>query len=270
LSNLWLRIGSALVLAPLVILVVWLGGIYFQLAIAAAWVLAANEWISICRLPGTTEKAVLRASGLICVAAVILFGFPTAWTVLLILAVGSQIIPSMVRRPWTFLGLGYLGIPFLALIYLRDGSYFAIGGGDAGRGAVFFLIIVVWAVDIFAYVSGRSIGGPRLAPRISPSKTWSGAIGGTLAAGLLAGGAYRIMTAEWSVLVIGGSLLLAVIAQFGDLLESTVKRRFGVKDAGSLIPGHGGILDRIDGLMAAAAAMALGLWLIASGGLSWR
>ncbi len=143
-----------------------------------------------------------------------------------------------------------------ALVWLRADP-------SAGRGNVLFVIVLVWATDIGAYLAGRLIGGPRLAPAISPGKTWSGAVGGLLAAGvvgILAGG-----------LAAGGIAgLLSLVAQAGDLAESAAKRRAGVKDSGHLIPGHGGLLDRLDGLLAAGPAAAL-LALIAGPGVAlWQ
>lgn len=130
-----------------------------------------------------------------------------------------------------------------ALLWLRAGAAY-------GRGNVLFVLVVVWACDIGAYAVGRLIGGARLAPRISPGKTWSGAAGGLLvaaAAGAVAGQGHGALVAA----------ALAIAAQAGDLAESAAKRRAGVKDSGALIPGHGGLLDRVDGLLAAAPAAAL-------------
>jgi phosphatidate cytidylyltransferase len=139
-------------------------------------------------------------------------------------------------------GLVYIGPAFFCLIALRD--------GPAGLRNLLFLAVVVWAGDIGAYLVGRLVGGPRLAPRISPGKTWSGAAGGTLAA-VLAGAAAGY---EHPFRAAALALLLSVIAQAGDLLESALKRFFGAKDSGWIIPGHGGLLDRLDGVLTAAPA----------------
>ena len=126
------------------------------------------------------------------------------------------------------------------------------GGDQAGLIAILFLFAVVWATDILAYFVGRALGGPKLAPSISPGKTWSGAVGGAL--GGRCSPAWRLRRRTgW-----GGrgpalvALLLAIVSQFGDLFESFVKRRSGVKDSSHIIPGHGGVMDRVDGLVAAA------------------
>ncbi len=147
-------------------------------------------------------------------------------------------------------GLVYIVPAFFCLIALRN--------GPAGLRNLLFLAVVVWAGDIGAYLVGRLVGGPRLAPRISPGKTWSGAVGGTLAA-MLAGAAAGY---EDPLRAAALALMLSVVAQAGDLLESALKRYFGAKDSGWIIPGHGGLLDRLDGVLT-AAPVAL-LWAISA------
>jgi phosphatidate cytidylyltransferase len=159
---------------------------------------------------------------------------------------------------WMIAGLIYAGALLLAPILLRrDGAH--------GFTALMFLFAVVWATDIAAYFAGRAIGGPKLMPAVSPNKTWSGALGGALggvAAGLIVVQCAGIAIAPALVIL---ALILSVVAQGGDLLESAIKRHFGAKDSSALIPGHGGLMDRIDGfLTAAAAAVMVGL---ARGGL---
>lgn len=136
-----------------------------------------------------------------------------------------------------------------------------------GAADTLFLLVTVWASDIGAFAAGRSIGGPRLAPAVSPSKTWSGAIGGLVTASLV--GAAVAWGSDGAILA-GGSAaaVLAIAAQAGDLVESAAKRRLGVKDSGRLIPGHGGLLDRLDGLIA-AAPVAAGLVMVSAQGLVW-
>jgi phosphatidate cytidylyltransferase len=147
----------------------------------------------------------------------------------------------------------YAGIVLLCPVLLR-------GDPDYGLRALFFLFAVVWATDIFAYLVGRSIGGPLLWPRLSPNKTWSGAIGGCLG-GVAAGVAVAYASGGSRGAVAGVlALALSLVAQGGDLFESAIKRRFGVKDTGHLIPGHGGVMDRLDGfLVAALAAVLIGI-----------
>lgn len=152
--------------------------------------------------------------------------------------------PALFWRP---LGLVYATVPSVALIWLRleTGSVWLVLG----------LLLVVWATDICAYFAGRLIGGPKLAPRWSPNKTWAG-LGGAMA-GAAAVAAFMGSQGLWSAGAWPWAALLAVVAQAGDLAESAMKRHFGVKDSGSLIPGHGGLMDRVDGLVTAAPLFAL-------------
>ena len=144
----------------------------------------------------------------------------------------------------------YAGIVLICPIVLRSDP-------EMGLAAILFLFATVWATDIFAYLVGRTLGGPLLWRRVSPKKTWAGAIGG-LAGGIAAGSAVAYASAGTQPLVAGVlALILSIAAQFGDLLESWVKRRFGAKDASTLIPGHGGVMDRVDGLLLAALAAVL-------------
>lgn len=145
------------------------------------------------------------------------------------------------KNKWLIIGFFYLSIPFFSILELRF----------IDRNIVLWLFFVVCSTDIFAYFIGKNIGGPKLIPSISPNKTWSGLIGGMLSAGII--GALSTLMFEGGVLFFTlSSILLAIIAQAGDFFESKIKRIFNVKDSGNIIPGHGGILDRIDGLMFAA------------------
>lgn len=154
------------------------------------------------------------------------------------------------RLTWLVGGLLYVLAPSVALLLLRDDP-------ETGRALVFWLLAVVWATDIGAYLFGRLIGGPKLAPSISPKKTWAGLLGGMFCAGLAGVGTALAMEMQALVQPAVVSALVGGLSQGGDLFESWVKRRFGAKDSGNLIPGHGGLLDRVDGLLAAAAATAL-------------
>lgn len=156
---------------------------------------------------------------------------------------------------WSAAGVHYAGVPAIALIWLR---------GDVAYGwlAILYIFAIVWTADTAAYVFGRMIGGPKLAPRVSPKKTWSGFLGGTLSAALV-GAVFALWMGETSVIKLALlSFALAVVSQAGDLGESAMKRAFGAKDASGLIPGHGGVLDRIDGLIFVACAAALAAWAI--------
>jgi phosphatidate cytidylyltransferase len=160
---------------------------------------------------------------------------------------------ARIERPqawWSAAGVAYAGLPAVALIWIR---------GDPAYGllAILYLFITVWTTDSAAYLFGRWLGGPKLAPRVSPKKTWSGLIGGALSAGLAALIFALFMDGRFSPSLALMAIALALISQLGDLGESAIKRTFGMKDTSGLIPGHGGVLDRIDGLLFAALAAGL-------------
>ena len=250
------RILSAAVLAPLVLLAVYLGGLAIAALVTAAGAVMGWEWARLC------NGGRLGAAGVIAIATLALitpaFLFAPAAAAPTLLGVGAAAGAAMAAAggsrgdAWLPLGIVYIGFACLALLWLR-------GVPQGGREFVFWLLAVVWAADSGAFFAGRAIGGPRLAPRISPNKTWAGLIGGTLAAALVGVLAAGLVGRDATLLVVGG-MLLAVVAQGGDLLESWVKRRFGVKDSGHMIPGHGGILDRVDGLLAVLLAAFLYFW----------
>ncbi|MEQ9115477.1 MAG: phosphatidate cytidylyltransferase [Rickettsiales bacterium] len=154
---------------------------------------------------------------------------------------------------WKLVGILYVGLPCTALIWIIDQSN--------GHIVVLWILMVVWATDTFAYFFGKLIGGPKLAPRISPNKTWSGLIGGISGAALVGFFMKDYLFKQDHLLFISLNIILAIYAQIGDLIESWVKRRFNFKDSGSIIPGHGGILDRVDGLTIVAPKIALLLML---------
>lgn len=269
------RVASALVLAPLAIIVVLLGGWPFVLFWCLAAMIVYWEWTAeIVRAPRSAEVAgvgVLAVAGLLGAS-----GFPSM--ALLVIAVGAGAVAALggTRRLWCGAGLLYAGLVLAGPMLLRRDLH-----ADFGVLALFYLFAVVWATDILALFAGRRIGGPKLAPSISPKKTWSGAIAGALGgvaagAAVAAVGSNLLNLPKTNILAATGlALLLSVVAQGGDLFESAVKRRFGVKDSGRIIPGHGGLMDRLDGFLAAAGAAALlgvargGLDGAASGLLAW-
>jgi phosphatidate cytidylyltransferase len=219
-ADLRLRLLSAIILAPIGLASVWLGGVAFAVVIGVCVLGLAVEWLILCRRPG--------------------------WAML---------------RP---AGLAYVMLAGAALLWLRADPV-------AGRADVVFLLLIVWATDIGAYLVGRWIGGRRLAPRISPGKTWSGSVGGLIAAvaiGLLAAHLLSGGMTMWRGGLIAG--FLGIVAQAGDLLESYVKRRLEVKDSGHLIPGHGGLFDRLDGVLAVAPMAALLALALGRGVVLWQ
>lgn len=262
LSNLQLRVISAIVLVVVVIAAAWAGGTWFSLLAVAIGAAVLYEWLT---MTASLTAAHLRIEAMIgyAVVAVLLFaGFSAI--ALVAATIGAALMlfihAGMGRAAlWPAGGIVYAGLSMIALARLR-------GGDGAGLAALLFLFAVVWATDIMAYFVGRAVGGPKLAPAISPGKTWSGAIGGAVFA-MLAGLAVAVYAGSPlpSAMVLAFALVLSAVSQAGDLFESSVKRRFGFKDSGRLIPGHGGVMDRVDGLVAAAVVMFV-VGAIAAGG----
>ena len=262
-----LRILSALVLAPLPIIAIWFGEPFLSILTFAAAVVMAWEWGRLCS-GGSTGRAASVLIGAVAIAllAASLSGFAAG---ALLAGVGSIVVWRIALHDragaalWLAAGSLWVALPCIILLWL-------VQSGSGGRGTLLWIFAVVWATDIGAYAVGRQLGGPLLAPRWSPRKTWAGLVGGVLCAALAGwatAGALGTTAALPLVLVSAG---LAIVEQFGDLAESVAKRRFGVKDASSLIPGHGGLLDRLDGLLAVIPAVAL-LTLFGGGSvLTWR
>ena len=225
------------------------GGLLFWLLLVVAGVLMQGEWGD---LTGATPEQ--RKAAMFAVSIPLALLCPLAagidWPVLVAGAAAFFFVLFTSRKPGLALGIPYVCVPIVALQFLR-------GEQPYGFGLLLALwaLALVWATDIGAYFAGRSIGGPKLAPRVSPSKTWSGLAGGVLAALLLGFLLHRL--AGLPIQLAAASGLLAVAAQLGDLVESWMKRRAGVKDSGTLLPGHGGVMDRLDGVVAAAPLAAL-------------
>lgn len=261
--DLRLRLVTALVLGPLVLACIWLGAHFFTALVAVMVAGLAWEWVRLCGgtvrgMGGVAVPVTVLAAGALAAGGHEMAG-------LLLLLPGAVLAHRLARgRHAWFLAAGvlYIGLAGIALIALRHEP-------GVGRDNLIFLILVVWASDSAAYVAGRALGGPRLWPAVSPGKTWSGAAGGLLGAVLVG----IVAHALWPGSAVQGALvagLLGLLAQAGDLLESALKRRFGVKDSSNLIPGHGGLLDRLDGLLAAAPVAAILSWFLGWGEVLWR
>ncbi len=258
LSNLHVRIISAVILGAIVLIVTYFGGIAFRVLAVVMGAAVYVEWRTITKQQ--SANLINRATELLLVLsfALLIAGMPPLFvfsTIALAALVGTAATVIGGASIWLPLGILYAGIPAASLAFLR---------GDTSVGLLNVLILfgLVWSTDIFAYFVGRAIGGPRLAPSISPNKTWSGAIGGAAAAvavGLMI--AFRNGHAVNPLLPVI-ILLISVISQGGDLFESWVKRKFGVKDSGTMIPGHGGMMDRVDGLAVAATALYVAISLL--------
>jgi phosphatidate cytidylyltransferase len=253
-SDLKLRVLSAIVLGPAVLVVAWIGGLPFVALALVTAMLFLREWLDMSGTKVNSPPAYAGYITLAFIAALSHLAYPAyalGFSLLGALCVYGLSCWTIAGR-WAAEGLVYSGLSLWALLAIRS--------GEAGRDFLFFLLIVVWTTDIAAYFAGRALGGPKLWPRVSPKKTWSGALGGFGAAVVL-GSAAAAATGYQPLAVVGllaGALSIA--SQLGDLLESGIKRRFDVKDSSHLIPGHGGIMDRIDGLVAAAiAAVLLGM-----------
>ena len=250
-NKLLLRIASALVMAPLAIAAAYYGEFVFLVF----WVLAALgvlwEWDG---LVCAHDKNTVYATGAATIAATaVLWGMNRMIPSVILMAlglIGVATIASKIRRAWCVGGLAYASALMLAPIVLRQDPVL-------GFWAITYLFAVVWATDIAAYVAGRAIGGPKLARYVSPNKTWAGAIGGTTAG--VAGGVALAMFAGIGHLIPLGmlALVLSLCSQVGDLLESAIKRRFNAKDSSWFIPGHGGLMDRLDGFWAASVVAVL-------------
>ncbi len=209
-SEILRRTISALVLAPIAMLVVYLGGIYFQACIIFICVLMSLEWTKIVQ-SGTD-------------------------------------LPKLDRILWNIFGFIYVVTPCICLLYLRE--------LPNGLEVVLWLLFCVWATDIGAYFIGTALKGPKIAPQISPKKTWSGLVGGTLCAATV-GYLFYLENIYYTIDFFRMSIAVALISQIGDFLESAIKRYFSLKDSGSMIPGHGGILDRVDGLVTSSVFVAI-------------
>jgi phosphatidate cytidylyltransferase len=263
-SGLLPRVVVGAFLAAVAIADIWVGGAAFALMIAAGVALVFWEWSAmhgVGRGWQIVGVALLLAVSAVAErvdaeAALMLLGLG------LVAGVAQMLLPRAAgqQRRWLSTGLLYAGLPAVALIWLRQ--------QPDGFALVLWTMGLVWATDTFAYFAGRAIGGPKLWPAVSPNKTWAGLAGGMLAAGL-----FSALFAAWRgwpqsalpMFALGAAL--AVVAQAGDFFESWLKRRAGVKDSGTLLPGHGGLMDRVDGLVPVSLVVAL--WVSAQAPASW-
>lgn len=253
-SELGLRIISGIVLAAVALGVTWLGGPVFAAFWLAAGIAIAFEWIGMTRAEPRAILSALCAAGL--AGLLVAYKLDAGWSselAILILSLGGIVLVAESRRDrgWAVPGFLYAALVALVPVVVRDRP-------DLGALAILWIFGVVWTTDVAAYFTGRALGGPKLAPRVSPKKTWSGFLGGLAAATIVGtlvvhfGRRFDSDPAVGLVLVALASALASVASQIGDLGESALKRRFGAKDSGHLIPGHGGVMDRLDGFAAVA------------------
>lgn len=252
------RIVSSLVLAAAALTATVVGGWLFVAMILVSVVVMAGEWTRLATESPAPRKMLVAATALVPVLAVLFLAarLPVAAGTVMVAGPILLALLGATLFGWHPLraagGALYVGVPACALVWLRAEV-------PGGMQHLIWLLAVIWATDICAYLVGRTVGGPKLAPNISPGKTWSGLLGGVAGATLLGGVvAHALGAGYWLAAAVGGSL--AVVGQVGDLFESALKRQAGVKDSGHLIPGHGGLLDRIDGLVFAAPVFAGLIW----------
>ncbi len=248
------RVLSSLIMMPPVLLAVWWGGVGFAALVGILAAVIIWEWHGITLrqfgLAGQLAAAGCLVAALLALVRVDYALVALVWTAILAVFAAPKDAP---RRSWLwiFTGTLYAGVPAVALVWLRR-------EGDHGLQLTLWLMLTVWATDIGAYAFGRLIGGPRLLPMVSPKKTWAGLLGGMVSAAAIGALMWPFVDLhpDLGVLLLGGAAL-AVVAQMGDLGESWIKRHWGVKDSSAIIPGHGGVLDRVDGLLSAGVVLAL-------------
>jgi phosphatidate cytidylyltransferase len=247
--NLMMRVLAALVLAPAAIAIAYAGGWLWAALVTLAAIGLYVEWLFI--VGAAREPRVIALGAAALAVGGICLALGRIDTALVVLAVGLAAVAllSPERRLWTATGFAYAAAAELASVLVRLDPI-------QGFAALMLILLIVWVTDIGGYFAGRGIGGPKLWPRVSPKKTWAGAIGGFALSLVVAGG-----FAAFGYGQVGPLLLLAAVlsiaSQLGDLFESAVKRRFGVKDSSQIIPGHGGLLDRLDGFVAAVVLAAI-------------
>ena len=248
-ANLRLRIIASFAMIAVASIALWLGGIAFWVLAVVVALLMMAEWadlVGAARRDTRIAQFALSVPLALMAPASLLLVIHDFFTIG-VLAGAAFFVVIITRAPRLALGVLYCGVPVLALVFLRRQEH--------GLLFAFWAMALVWACDIGAFFAGRSIGGPKLAPRLSPNKTWAGLIGGVIAARALALALHVEFGLPWRMTL--ATPLLAVLAQGGDLYESWLKRRAGVKDSGHILPGHGGVLDRLDGLVPVAPVAAL-------------
>lgn len=245
-SDLGPRLGVALALIGLAFAALWFGGVFFWLLLAVAGLLMLSEWADLSGA-GAREKRLAQYALSVPLAILAPIAAGPGFFALGLLVGAFFFVAAVTRSPRLAAGIFYVGLPVMALALLR--------AQEQGLLLTLWAMALVWASDSGAYFAGRAIGGPKLAPAISPNKTWAGFIGGAIAATLFA---FALVAGyELPIALAFATPLLAALSQAGDLYESHLKRRAGVKDSGTLLPGHGGLMDRLDGLVVVAPVAAL-------------
>ena len=252
--QLLLRIVSALIMAPIALAAVYGGDFWLASLALLVGTIGTYEWNT---MSGVSSKTLTVANALVFIVALGAYQHDMVVESLFAIVIGAAVCGAISRINsnsiiWPVWGQLYIGLAILSIVWLQD-MY--------GWQTVVWLLLIIWAMDIGAYFAGSSIGGPKLAPKASPNKTWSGLIGGAIFGCLISwlAGSY-LDVADVTTLVVSG-FALALWSQLGDIVESLIKRHFGVKDSGAIIPGHGGVLDRIDSLLFTLPILVAGLML---------
>ena len=252
-SDLGTRSVIGVVLAAVCIAVLWAGGVVLWGLLTLVAAIALIEWAGLVK----AHRARLGI-GLVVLLAGMSYALPMLWgtdrATLALLLIAAMLMALIPKAAGTALGVGYIGTAAISILFLR--------AQPLGFALALWTLMIVWATDIGAFFAGRAIGGPKLAPTISPKKTWAGLAGGMVAAAIV--GAVIATLGHLPTRTLWLAPLLAVAAQIGDLAESGMKRRIHVKDSGRILPGHGGLLDRIDGMLPVAILVAA---LVANGNL---
>ncbi|MBL0337716.1 MAG: phosphatidate cytidylyltransferase [Rhodospirillaceae bacterium] len=261
------RLISALILLPLVLIPMIWGHPWFDILLIIMGFLAISEWFLICQKSCPVNQKIASQTMLMLAVPVLLFliiiavlaGTSRSENIVIFSAITLGLVVVLFLIAWwlkicalflSWLGVIYIAMAIYAMLWLRYDGQFGVYN-------ILWLFLVVWATDIFAMVVGKKVKGPRLAPRISPNKTWSGLVGGMIAASTVSFIFAYMQDSPYLLLCTVLGAVFGIIEQMGDLLESMLKRKFGVKDSSQLIPGHGGVLDRIDGLLLLSICMAL-------------
>ena len=247
------RTLSAMVLVPLAISAAWIGGLFFAGLVLFILCCMAFEWFRPVEGHGMGAMAITQMIGCVIITIAAYFG---RWDIACVsIGLGIPVMLVMAKgtatsRRWAIAGLFYISLPALAFLWIRFGP-------DDGLYVLVWLFICVWAMDTGAYMAGKTIGGPKMLPAVSPNKTWAGLVGGVICAAL-AGGFFAQevgLATGLGLFIFSG--IMGFWSQVGDLVESAFKRHFGIKDTSNLIPGHGGFMDRVDGIVFAAPLAAL-------------
>ena len=247
--NLLQRVAAAIVLVPLALALAYAGGAWWTVLVTAVAIGLYVEWLMVV---GEVKTISVTAGGAVTLAlsgACLAFGLVDFAEVFLGLGLVVVVVLAAGHRSWAAAGFIYAASAELASVLVRSDH-------DHGWYALVLVLLVVWASDIGGYAAGRGIGGPKLAPRVSPNKTWAGAIGGFVGS-LAVAAAWATASAGNIIPAMFVGAVLSIVSQLGDLFESAVKRHFGVKDSSHIIPGHGGLLDRLDGYVAAIVFAAI-------------